>query len=98
MENTTGTPTLEECFALYKQKDTLNAEISELELECVGLRASVAYLKETQHKLRISTAQLCYDLSNLFNLMGTLADTEQEHLWTRFQENMITDKQDTFNF
>ena len=46
----------------------------------------------------ISTAQLCYSLGNIFNLMGTLADTEQEHLWKKFQEDLQTDKQDEFCF
>ena len=88
------TPTLQEYLDLMRKRDELSAEITELEIECVCLRASVSYLKEAQHKLRVSTAQLCYDLSNLFNLMGMLADTEQEHLWTKFQEDMRATKQD----
>lgn len=92
------TPTLQEYLDLMHKRDELSAEITELEIERVGLRASVSYLKEAQHKLRVSTAQLCYDLSNLFNLMGTLADTEQEHLWKKFQEDLQSDKQDEFSF
>ena len=92
------TPTLQEYLDLMRKRDELSAEITELEIERVGLRASVSYLKEAQHKLRVSTAQLCYDLSNRFNLMGTLADTEQEHLWKKFQEDLQSDKQDEFSF
>ncbi len=88
------TPTLQEYLDLMRKRDELSAEVTELEIERVGLRASVSYLKEAQHKLRVTTAQLCYDLGILFNLMGTLADTEQEHLWTKFQEDMRAMKQD----
>ena len=92
------TPSLRGHLELMRKKDELSAEVTALEIERVGLRASVSYLKEAQHKLRVSTAQMCYDLSNLFNLMGTLADTEQEHLWKKFQEDLQTDKQDEFSF
>ena len=91
-------PSLRGYLELIRKKDELSAEVTELEIERVGLRASVSYLKEAQHKLRVSTAQLCYDLSNIFNLMGTLADTEQEHLWKKFQEDLQADKQDEFSF
>ncbi len=96
--NDNNTPTLQEYLELMRKRDELSAEVTELEIERVGLRASVSYLKEAQHKLRVSTAQLCYDISNLFNLMGTLADTEKEHLWTKFQEDMRTEKQEEFYF
>ena len=92
------TPTLQEYLDLMRKRDELSAEVTELDIERVGLLASVSYLKEAQHKLRISTAQLCYSLGNIFNLMGTLADTEQEHLWKKFQENLQTDKKDEFRF
>ena len=92
------TPSLRGHLELMRKKDELSAEVTALEIERVGLRASVSYLKEAQHKLRVSTAQLCYDISNLFNLMGTLADTEKEHLWTKFQEDMRTEKQEEFYF
>lgn len=92
------TPTLQEYLDLMRKRDELSAEITELEIERVGLRASVSYLKEARHKLRITTAQLCYDLSSIFHLMGTLADTEQEHLWKKFQEDLQADKQDEFSF
>ena len=92
------TPSLRGHLELMRKKDELSAEVTALEIERVGLCASVSYLKEAQHKLRVSTAQLCYDLSNLFNLMGTLADTEQEHLWKKFQEDLQTDKEDDFYF
>ena len=96
--NDSNTPTLQEYLDLMRKKDELSAEVTELEIERVGLRASVSYLKEARHKLRITTAQLCYDLSNIFHLMGTLADTEQEHLWKKFQEDLQADKQDEFSF
>ena len=92
------TPTLQEYLDLMRKRDELSAEITELEIERVGLRASVSYLKEARHKLRITTAQLCYDLSSIFHLMGTLADTEQEHLWKKFQEDLQAEKQDEFSF
>ena len=92
------TPSLRGYLELIRKKDELSAEVTALEIERVGLRASVSYLKETQHKLRITTAQLCYDLSRIFKLMGTLADTEQEHLWTKFQEDIRTESQDEFYF
>ena len=92
------TPTLQEYLDLMRKRDELSAEITELEIERVGLRASVSYLKEARHKLRITTAQLCYALSSIFHLMGTLADTEQEHLWKKFQEDLQADKQDEFSF
>ena len=96
--NESRTPSLRGHLELMRKKDELSAEVTELEIERVGLRASVSYLKEAQHKLRVSTAQLCYDLSNIFNLMGTLADTEHEHLWKKFQEDLQADKQDDFKF
>lgn len=92
------TPTLQEYLDLMRKRDELSAEVTELDIERVGLLASVSYLKEARHKLRITTAQLCYDLSNIFNLMGTLADTEQEHMWKKFQEDLQADKQDEFRF
>ena len=92
------TPTLQEYLDLMRKRDELSAEITALEIARVGLRASVSYQKEARHKLRITTAQLCYDLSSIFHLMGTLADTEQEHLWKKFQEDLQADKQDEFSF
>jgi hypothetical protein len=81
-----------------RKRDELSAEVTELDIERVGLLASVSYLKEARHKLRITTAQLCYDLSSIFHLMGMLADTEQEHMWKKFQEDLQADKQDEFRF
>ena len=92
------TPTLQEYLDLMRKRDELSAEVTELDIERVGLLASVSYLKEARHKLRITTAQLCYDLSSIFHLMGMLADTEQEHMWKKFQEDLHTDKQDEFRF
>ena len=96
--NESNTPTLQEYLDLMRKRDELSAEVTELDIERVGLLASVSYLKEARHKLHITTAQLCYDLSNIFNLMGTLADTEQEHMWKKFQEDLQADKQDEFRF
>ena len=92
------TPTLQEYLDLMRKRDELSAEVTELDIERVGLLASVSYLKEARHKLRITTAQLCYDLSSIFHLMGMLADTEQEHMWKKFQEDLQADKQDEFRF
>ena len=96
--NESNTPTLQEYLDLMRKRDELSAEVTELDIERVGLLASVSYLKEARHKLRITTAQLCYDLSSIFHLMGMLADTEQEHLWKKFQEDLQADKQDEFSF
>lgn len=96
--NESNTPTLQEYLDLMRKRDELSAEVTELDIERVGLLASVSYLKEARHKLRITTAQLCYDLSSIFHLMGMLADTEQEHMWKKFQEYLQTDKQDEFCF
>ena len=96
--NESNTPTLQEYLDLMRKRDELSAEVTELDIERVGLLASVSYLKEARHKLRITTAQLCYDLSSIFHLMGMLADTEQEHMWKKFQEDLQTDKQDEFRF
>ena len=92
------TPTLQEYLDLMHKRDELSAEVTELDIERVGLLASVSYLKEARHKLRITTAQLCYDLSSIFHLMGMLADTEQEHMWKKFQEDLQADNQDEFRF
>ena len=96
--NESNTPTLQEYLDLMRKKDELSAEVTELDIERVGLLASVSYLKEARHKLRITTAQLCYDLSSIFHLMGMLADTEQAHMWKKFQEDLQADKQDEFRF
>ena len=96
--NESNTPTLQEYLDLMRKRDELSAEVTELDIERVGLLASVSYLKEARHKLRITTAQLCYDLSSIFHLMGMLADTEQEHMWKKFQEDLQADKQDEFCF
>lgn len=96
--NESNTPTLQEYLDLMRKRDELSAEVTELDIERVGLLASVSYLQEARHKLRITTAQLCYDLSSIFHLMGMLADTEQEHMWKKFQEDLQADKQDEFRF
>lgn len=75
------TPTLEECLTLWKQKGELTAEIEDLKIEQVGLRASVDYLRHAEHRLRVNIANLCYDMSNIFEIAGTLADTEKTGTW-----------------
>jgi len=75
------TPTLEECLALWKEKGELTTDIDDLKLEQVGLRASVDYLRHTEQRLRVSIANLCYDLSNIFEIAGTLADTAKTDTW-----------------
>lgn len=75
------TPTLEECLALWKEKGELTTDIEDLKLEQVGLRASVDYLRHTEHRLRVSIANLCYDMSNIFEIVGTLADTAKTDTW-----------------
>jgi len=75
------TPTLEECLTLWKQKGELATEIENLKIEQVGLRASVDYLRHSEHRLRVSIANLCYDISNIFEIAGKLADTEKTGAW-----------------
>lgn len=75
------TPTLEECLTLWNQKQTLTTDIEHLKTERVGLQASVDYLRHAEHRLRVSIANLCYDMSNIFKIAGTLADTEQTGTW-----------------
>lgn len=81
MEKVDRTPTLAECIALQQKKDALAAEIAELEIEYVGLQASVDYLRAAQYKLRIMVANLCYDMSQIFEITGIMADTERTHEW-----------------
>ena len=75
------TPILEECLSLWKQKGELTTEIEHLKTEQVGLRASVDYLRHAEHRLRVSIARLCYDMSNIFEIAGTLTDTEKTSTW-----------------
>ena len=42
------TPTLQEYLDLMRKRDELSAEVTELDIERVGLLASVSYLKEAQ--------------------------------------------------
>lgn len=75
------TPTLEECLTLWKQKGELTSEIESLKTEQVGLRASVDYLRHAEHTLRVKIATLCYDMSEILEIAGTLADTEKTYIW-----------------
>lgn len=75
------TPTLEECLTLWKQKGELTTEIEDLRIEQVGLRASVDYLRHAEHTLRVKIATLCYDMSEILEIAGTLADTEKTGTW-----------------
>lgn len=75
------TPTLEECLTFWKQKGELTTEIEDLKLEQVGLRASVDYLRHAEHTLRVKIATLCYDMSEILTIAGTLADTGKTDAW-----------------
>lgn len=75
------TPTLEECLTLWKQKEDLTTDIEHLKTERVGLQASVDYLRHAEHKMRGSIAQLCYDMSNILDIAGKLADTGKTDTW-----------------
>ena len=74
-------PSLAEYLALWEQKDELTKDIENLQIEQVGLQASVDYLRHAEHSLRVSIANLCYDMSNIFKIAGTLADTEKTGTW-----------------
>ena len=74
-------PTPEECLTLWKKKEELTTNIEDLKLEQVGLSASVDYLRYAEHKLRVSIANLCYDMSNIFEIAGKLADTGKTDTW-----------------
>ena len=75
------TPTLEEYLALWEQKDELTKEIENLQIEQVSLQASVDYLRHAEHSLRIRIATLCYDMSEILTIAGTLADTGNTGAW-----------------
>ena len=75
------TPTLEESLTLWKQKDELSTEIEDLKIEQVGLQASVDYLRHAEHTLRVKIATLCYDMSEVLTIAGTLADTGKTDIW-----------------
>ena len=75
------TPTLEESLTLLKQKDELSKEIEMLQIEQVTLQASVDYLRHAEHSLRVRIATLCYDMSEILTIAGTLADTGNTDLW-----------------
>lgn len=84
----TDTPTLEECLALWKEKDWLRAEVAELELERRELQSAVDNLSSRRHALCKATTQLCYNLSILFNQVGRLVDVEKTHLWTKWENDI----------
>ena len=75
------TPTLEEHLALWEQKDELTKDIENLQIEQVSLQASVDYLRHAEHSLRIRIATLCYDMSEILTIAGTLADTGNTGAW-----------------
>ena len=75
------TPTLEEYLALWEQKDELTMDIEKLQIEQVSLQASVDYLRHAEHSLRIRIATLCYDMSEILTIAGTLADTGNTDAW-----------------
>lgn len=71
---------LQECLNLLARKEQLSAEIKEMETELVGLRASTNHLQHTAHEARVTIACLCYQMSRLFDIVGRLADNQQEDL------------------
>lgn len=75
------TPTLEEYLALWEQKDELTKDVENLQIEQVSLQASVDYLRHAEHSLRIRIATLCYDMSEILTIAGTLADTGNTDAW-----------------
>lgn len=75
------TPTLEEYLALWEQKDELTKDIENLQIEQVSLQASVDYLRHAERSLRIRIATLCYDMSEILTIAGTLADTGNTDAW-----------------
>ena len=75
------TPTLEEYLALWEQKDELTKDIENLQIEQVSLQDSVDYLRHAEHSLRIRIATLCYDMSEILTIAGTLADTGNTDAW-----------------
>ena len=75
------TPTLEEYLVLWEQKDELTKDIENLQIEQVSLQASVDYLRHAEHSLRIRIATLCYDMSEILTIAGTLADTGNTDAW-----------------
>ena len=80
--------TPEECIALWKKKDWLRAEVTELELEYRELQNRVNQLSRIEKNIRKSTVQLCYDLGILCNQLGRHVDANRTHLWTKFQDDI----------
>ncbi len=79
--STDGIPTLQETLNLWNRKQELESSIEQMKMEQVGLRASVDYLKNAELKLRISLANLCYDMSNILEIAGRLADNDKTDMW-----------------
>lgn len=82
------TPTLKEYLDMMQQKDELATESESLEIEIVGRRASVDYLRHIEDDLRSTIANLCYDMSRLLEITGNLADTEKTQLWSQIQNTV----------
>lgn len=76
-----NTLTLKEYLSFREQKDNLTNEIENLQIEQVTLQASVDYLRHAEHSLRVRIATLCYDMSEILAIAGTLADTGNTDLW-----------------
>ncbi len=79
--STDGIPTLQETLNLWNRKQELEGSIEQMKTEQVGLRASVDYLKNAELKLRISLANLCYDMSKILEIAGKLADNDRTDMW-----------------
>jgi hypothetical protein len=69
-------PSIGDVLDLWKQRQNLIEEIEALNQECVGRKAQVDYWRHAEHTIRVATANLCYDLSKIFDIVGKMADTE----------------------
>ena len=81
-------PSVGEVLDLWKQRENLLEELKELEQERIGRKAQVDYWRQAEHKIRVSTATLCYDLSQIFDIVGKMADTEVTGKWPQM-ENLL---------
>lgn len=84
-------PTLGEVLDLWNQRENLLSEIQELEQERVGRKAQAEYWQHAEQSIRRSTANLCYDLCKIFDIVGKMADTEITGKWTQM-ENLLDKK------
>ena len=88
MVTSNRTPTIQEYLDMVSRKDELTAETESLEIQLIGQRASVDYLRHIEHDLRVAISNVCYDMSKLLDLTGKLADTERTQLWPQIQNTV----------